>query len=482
MSRQRYGFGIVTLHSLTSSSLSRQATIRGLPDNVLVDIFCYFLDDSESPRHWLTLANTCRRWRGIVFTFHRALRLQLRLFCTHRTPVQKTLDFWPTTLPIIVRYGGSPGLDAPAPEDEHGIIAALKPSHRVRSICLTVTSSLQKRLFKISSLFSELEDLILLSQESAPLILPFSFLWGPRLRRLHSTRITILPLLELLSSSKNLVDLKLHEVLNPCNLSPEALTNALSGMAQLQSLSLRFLSTGNHVTPPSLSWSPIYFPILTRFDFRGSIKYLEAFVSGIYAPRLGDIKFTFFNQAVIDLSQIEIFIYRIKIQKSHRRAHILSSQRGISISLRQPGTPTRLRFRLICEPLRQQLFFLDRLCADFFTCFSNVEDLRISTFRPPGRTDGLYVDQWRDSIKSFIGVKRFRVAGNLSLDVMLVLQWFEIMLPALHKLSISQPGPLNAHLREAVVSTMVSRRLSGHPIVVEYEQLCDNSKICGTGT
>ena len=428
MSRQRYGFGIVTLHSLTSSSLSRQATIRGLPDNVLVDIFCYFLDDSESPRHWLTLANTCRRWRGIVFTFHRALRLQLRLFCTHRTPVQKTLDFWPTTLPIIVRYGGSPGLDAPAPEDEHGIIAALKPSHRVRSICLTVTSSLQKRLFKISSLFSELEDLIL-------------------------------------------------------HLSPEALMNALSGMAQLQSLSLRFLSTGNHVTPPSLSWNPIYFPILTRFDFRGSIKYLEAFVSRIYAPRLGDIKFTFFNQAVIDLSQIEIFIYRIKIQKSHRRAHILSSQRGISISLRQPGTPTRLRFRLICEPLRQQLFFLDRLCADFFTCFSNVEDLRISTFRPPGRTDGLYVDQWRDSIKSFIvGVKRFHVAGNLSLDVMLVLQWFEIMLPALHKLSISQPGPRNAYLREAVVSTMVSRRLSGHPIVVEYEQLCDNSKICGTGT
>jgi hypothetical protein len=31
--------------------------------------------------------------------------LRLRLFCTHGTPVLKTLDCWPT-LPIVVQYGG----------------------------------------------------------------------------------------------------------------------------------------------------------------------------------------------------------------------------------------------------------------------------------------------------------------------------------------------------------------------------------------
>ena len=46
----------------------------------------------------------------------------------------------------------------------------------------------------------------------------------------------------------------------------------------------------------------------------------------------------------------------------------------------------------------------------------------------------------------------------------------ENVLPALHKLYIPQPGPRDAFLREAVVSFMISRRLSGHPIEVEYER------------
>jgi hypothetical protein len=47
----------------------------------------------------------------------------------------------------------------------------------------------------------------------------------------------------------------------------------------------------------------------------------------------------------------------------------------------------------------------------------------------------------------------------------------EAALSALQKLYIPQPGPRHAPLREAVVSFMISRRLSGHPIEVEYERL-----------
>jgi hypothetical protein len=53
------------------------------------------------------------------------------------------------------------------------------------------------------------------------------------------------------------------------------------------------------------------------------------------------------------------------------------------------------------------------------------------------------------------------------------------VLPALHKLYIPQPGPRHAPLREAVVSFMTSRRLSGHPIAVEYERLCHISELHG---
>ena len=82
-------------------SFSLKVTIGGLSEEVLLIIFCYYLD--TSPRLWPRLAHICRRWRRVVFVFQRTLRL--RLFCTYGTPVVKSLDCWPT-LPIVVWYGG----------------------------------------------------------------------------------------------------------------------------------------------------------------------------------------------------------------------------------------------------------------------------------------------------------------------------------------------------------------------------------------
>ncbi|KAH9057836.1 hypothetical protein EDB87DRAFT_974532 [Lactarius vividus] len=224
--------------------VSRQVTIENLSDEVLLNIFRYYLD--ASPRFWLWLAHTCCRWRRIVFASKRALRL--RLLCTNGTPVLwlKALDFWPT-LPIVVHHGGSLALNPPAPEDEDNIMAALNQSDRVSSISLTVTSSLLEKLSAIERPFSQLEDLVLLSRDSVRQTLPSAFRWGTRLRCLHSTRIAFPALLHLLYSSRNLVDLQLHEVINPWHFSPEALTDALSGTPRLRSLSLHLLTTATAV-------------------------------------------------------------------------------------------------------------------------------------------------------------------------------------------------------------------------------------------
>jgi hypothetical protein len=191
----------------TTCSPSRLVT---LSDKVLLNIFSYFLE--VSPCHWPTLLHVCRKWRRIVFASQRTLHL--RLFCAHGTPALKNLDCWPP-LPIVVDYGGSPALDPPTPEEEDNVVAALGQSDRVRSISLTVTSSLLKRLSAIEVQFLELEDLVLLFQDSVRLNLPSAFQSGPRLRSLHSTRVSFPALIPLLYSSENLVDLQLHEVLNP---------------------------------------------------------------------------------------------------------------------------------------------------------------------------------------------------------------------------------------------------------------------------
>ena len=143
------------------------------------------------------------------------------------------------------------------------MMAALKQSDRVRSVTLTVTGSLLKKLSSIETPFSGLEDLILLSRNTVTLTLPSTFRWGPHLRCLHSTRITIPALLQHLYSSENLIDLQLHDFLKPSHFSPEALATALSGLTRLRSLSLHFLSTTSkyRASPSGTRCSPRSYPL-----------------------------------------------------------------------------------------------------------------------------------------------------------------------------------------------------------------------------
>ena len=436
-----------------------------------------------SPGYWPRLVHICRRWRYIVFASQKALHVQLS--CTHGTPILKTLDCWPT-LPIIVQYGGFSNLDPPAPEDEENIVAALKQSDRVSSLSLVVTSSLLEKISTIERPFWQLEDLILLSpQDSVPLTLPSAFRWGSHLRCLHLTRITFPLLLQLLYSSRNLEDLRLHEVLDPRHFLPETLANALSWMTQLRSLSLHFPSTIDDTGVSTPSWTRAVLPALTSFNFRGITKYLEDLVARIDTPRLRSIEVTLLNESIFYLPKLSEFIYRIELHKSYRRADILLSERDMSISLTQTGTPTCIKLQVF-NGLSEQLFSMARICNDFSSVLLNVEDLRISATRRSSWGD---VMGFLALMNSFTGVKWFQVPENLSKDVMTALQLPDRrknMLPALQTLFISksesQTGPRPARLSEVVASFMTSRSLSGHPIRVEYDRLCHISDLRGTGT
>jgi hypothetical protein len=468
---------LANLFEVGPDSESQQATIEMLSEDILLNILRHYLD--AAPQFWPRLLQICRKWRRIIFASQ--WDLHLRLFCTPGVPVLKTLDFWPA-LPIVVQYGGSLVLDPPAPGDEDNIITALKQSDRVSSISLTVASSLLEKLYLIEWPFSELEDLIILSRDSVPSILPSAFRWGPRLRRLHSTGIAFPGLLQLLYSSRNLVDLQLHEDLNPGYPSIVVLTNALSGMVRLRSLSLHFLSTADYVALPPPPWERVILPALTRLNFRGITEYLEDLVARIDAPRLENIEVTLYDEFSNTLSELGEFIDRIETHKSYRQAHIISSERDISISFRVPGASTCLKLQLFCELVSEQLSSMTRIFPAFLY---SVEDLRITAKRPSGWIDCLDFRPWLGPINSFTGVKQFHLDGNLStgiVNAILLDRWRKTALPSLQKLYILHPGPRHAPLREAVVSFMTSRRLSGHPIAVEYEQSCHIGELCDSGT
>jgi hypothetical protein len=411
-----------------------------LSDELLLDVFHYYL--GASPRFWSRLVHICRKWRRIVFASQQALGL--RLFCTHGTPVVKTLDCW-SALPIVVEYGGFPALYPPAPEDEDNILVALKRSDRVSSIHLTVTASLLEKLSPIEEPFSKLEDLVLLYQGSMMPRLSRTFRWDPSLRGLHSTRIGFPGPLQRLSSM-DLVDIQLHNMVKAAYLSPDALVNTLSQMTQLRSLSLHFLPTASSidVSPPA-SEEPVVLPSLIRLNFRGMAGFLEGLVVSTYAPRLRDIEVAFFDELIFDVPKLSKFIDQIEMQKSHRQADIVFSEGSASISLTQP-TLTYLKLQLLCESLTQQLFSVAQICKRLSTFMDFVEDLRIKGTRISSKQDNADCEKWAKLAHSFRGAKSLHIAG-------------------------SQPGPHCSPLREAVVSLMVSRRLTGSLIDVQYERL-----------
>ena len=438
-------------------------TIGSLSDEVLLNIFRIYLE--ASPQFWHRLVHICRKWRRIVFAAQQSL--QLRLFCTHGTPVLKTLDCWPA-LPIVVHYGG-------APEDEDDIMAAMKPSDRVSSIGLTVTSSLLEKLSTIERPFSELEDLDLLSRDSMWPTVPSTFRWGTRLRSLHMTQLAIPALPERLSPSTGLVSLQLHNV-DVGNCSPDALANALSGLTQLETLSLHSLSFTpfrNGLFFFSRSEERVVLPALTSLKYRGTDEYLGHFVAIIAAPRLGDIDITFFSPLTMNHSELGRFIDRIEVQKSHCQAEILSSEHAISISFTQPEAPTRLELQVSCESSSRQLSYMAQICNGLSAFLVGMEHLRISTTQPFSRWDYVVHHKWCNLVQLFRGTKWVHVSGDQSTNIVLALNLprYEVVLPALHKLCVREPEPRYTPLQEAAVSLIHSRRLRGHIIGVEYERV-----------
>jgi hypothetical protein len=457
-----------------------------LCDDILLKIFQQYLD--AAPRLWPILKHVCRRWQQVILGS--PLGLQLRLYCTYGTPVLKTLDCWPL-LPLVVNYGGlrSPMLNPPAPEDEDNIIAVFELSNRVNSISLTLTNSLLAKLSTISEPLSELEELVLLSQDNLQLTLPSAFRWGSRLRILHVTRIAIPTLPRLLSSSTNIVDLQLHEIPMTGYFPPQVLANVLSGASHLQSFSLHFLSfpRRNYVGLPPPGSPHIALPVLTCFKYRGISKYLDRFVARINAPRLQDIDITFFNQPTMDASQLGQFVERIEMQTSLTKAEMQMSAQAISISFQNSSTSTRLRLQISCTQLDWQLSSMAQVYDQFSPFLCGVKHLVFNSNDFIGGQGDVDGEQWLQLVRSFGGARTLSIAGELSTGILCAMRPADdghtadiVVLLALRDLRVPMPRLLDLPFWDAAHSLITLRGLSFQSTDSDSE-LRVECHICNTG-
>ncbi len=458
-----------------------------LPNEILLEIFdCHrlaTLENSSDPWKWHRLAHVCQRWRGLIFESPR--RLDLRLVYTYKNPLRKSLDLWPD-LPLSVWYPRSPRNQRLAPEDEENVLAVLKHANRICEINLSMTRQLaSKSAGSLKAAFPNLQRLQLRSQETMrPLLIPGGFLGGstPLLRDIHLVR-TIFPTLPvLLLSAQVLVSLRLDDIPNSGYFSPEDLANSLSGMAQLQTLKVRFLPPNAHER--SMDSSPInraVLPALTEFEFKGNGEYIEDLVSRFDAPALGQINITFIDQPTFGIPRLARFIGRTKEARSpHHTSVRLSDEIMITQYFRRPScadsTSGTFQLQIPCDELDRQVSLLIHVCRYISEPLSGVERFDIEAFpRSSNWSDGEEMDTtvWLELFRSFRGVKSFEVSGGLVTNVASALEratgeMARNVLPSLRDLHLLDSSSLS--VSTSIERFISARQLCNRPVAVHYER------------
>ncbi len=444
-------------------------TIEILPDLALLEIFDFYLIGAASIEAWHTLVHVCRKWRDIVFRSPH--RLNLRLSCQGRTPVRELLDIWPL-LPIVV-WGND--------QEKYGsdnIIAALEHNDRICGINLSMgatSQQLKNVLPAMQEPFPALTSLLLGSKDETLPVIPDTFLgrYAPRLRYLNLESIPIPGLPRLLLSATDLVGLYLLKVPLSGYISPEAMTNCLSTLTRLKSLTLTFQSPRSRpvqeIRRPPLPTRTLL-PALTHFTFKGVSEYFEDLVARIDIPLLYNLNITFFHQLRFDIPQLAQFISRTPKFKESDLAY-LHFFSGI-VRLSMSSTDGVLQLSISCRQRDWQISSIAQLCmpSSHQALIPTVKRLKIRGGRVGTYLqDDIENSQWLDIFSSFTAVKDLCLGQDIMTYIAPALQELvgervTEVLPSLQRLSF---GPKQSTpVEEAIRQFAAARRLSGHPITV----------------
>jgi hypothetical protein len=472
-----------------------RVTIEVLPDVALLEIFDCHLNQTNQVREedhvsfgveaWHTLVHVCRKWRSVVFGS--PCRLNLRLYCTEKTPVREMLAVWPP-LPIVVWKNRWPKWSI------DNIMAALEHNDRVRKISLEDVTSL------------ELEEILAPMQKPYPAltfleiggdyrgtapVVPESFLGGsaPRLRHLKLNFIPFPGLPKLLLSATHLVYLHLWAIPNSGYITPEAIVAVLSTLTGLEGLLLAFespLSRPKRESRPPPPLTRSIFPALTRFRFKGASEYLGDLVARIDTPLLDGLDITFFHQLIFDTPQLTQFISRTpNLLETQAEAHVVFSRDDVWVRPWLPPdgiTPPDgsfgsrgLDLKISCLQSDWQLSSLAQIYSSVLpqALIHMTEHLYIEDyFLPPHWQDDIEDSQWLEVLHPFTSVKNLYVSQELipciarALKELVGERVIEV-LPALQSLFLRELHP-SRPVQEAIWMFIAARQLADHSITVSH--------------
>ena len=486
-SKAQVPLGIVT-DVCSTDPHCRCVTIGTLPDDVLLEIFDFYLDDfeieakeSEEIDAWFTLVHVCQQWRYVVITSPR--RLNLRLLCTRYRPVKEMLGVWPA-LPIAV-WESFP--ETSLEDGVENIFAALEHSDRIHEINFQrIPSSLLERYIEMMQVpFPVLTSLELMSSDDewppVRAAIPDSFLGGlaQRLRLLDLNGIPFPALRKLLLTATDLVKLSLWRIPHSAYVSPGALVTCLSSLARLTSLTLGFLSPrsrpGTRRPPPLIR---AILPALVYLEFKGTSEYLEDLVARVDTPRLNETHVTYLNQLIFDTPRFHQFLSRAEQFESPNRADVNFDTRDVVVSLSpsiaivDPEEDAGILFRISCTDLDWQLSSVTQVCTPSLPPLSTLEHLyiRLTTSQQKQFQVDIENDQWPEFFHPFSAVKNLYLSEEITLSVARALQELSgesvtEVLPALQNIFVEGLEPLGP-VQEAIGIFIAARQLHGNPVTV----------------
>ena len=375
--------------------------------------------------------------------------------------------------------------------DENNIFNILLDPARVCEIDLDLTRPLFERFaWPLEQSFPALDRLRLRSQDMV--VLPIDFLGGsaPRLRVLHLKGLNIPTLPWFLSSSKNLVSLRLEDINYGRYFPVDDLAVGLSTTPRLEFLELSF--------PPSATISPlsqilggtspsssrIVLHSLTEFRYVGRSAYLKCLVSRIDTPIIEKISVFFYDDPEYENNHelCELFGLGDVLRSSHCRAtHISLSTSYIIFShhfSRISSFPGLFRLRLPYRNRRPILPLVDQVCLGLESqdVLSKVIHLELEDYpshlHPNNNSpDPLY---WLDLLRALTGLEKLHVAGELASIITFALaqitgETIPEILPALLELHFGlQAPPWTSSFLEQFIA---ERKLCGLPVSVHFQRV-----------
>ncbi|KAI0258965.1 hypothetical protein BC834DRAFT_908746 [Gloeopeniophorella convolvens] len=436
--------------------------IDHVPDDVLLNVFDFYRLAAPCPAvgagvtgwtwPWQSLARVCWRWRRLILSSPKRLRLDFLL--TYGAPFTSILHLPPDFALEFdfsdEEYGDEDDDDpaiagkliswAPADFDGVALVFRERPE-RIRKINLLAHGSDIRKLFAaLTGPTPQLESLqVHAANWPWPLqVFPDNFLEGsaPALRMIELTGVLPpLPSAPHITHFEFTLEFGLPE--DPPSLF-DYLGEHVRQMSQLETLLLHCqaydsLSAGAQNLSPPVG-PPTVLPALSRFYFYGLSAHLEVFTCRLVAPMLEDLHIHFEDRSLLAVPSLSGFIHigaKLRVPAMVARLEPSHSNRG-SFEVYSPDCLTRPRIAFYVKfatevdshytvsnaPVSPTTW----ICRLIAPVLSSVETLIIKRGGGPrfddlGERWAIYLPVWYIFLESFTGVRQLVVENAFALAI-----------------------------------------------------------------